>query len=103
MIRAAKKDANHNSIAAEFAALGYAVLDVSQLKNCCDMFVSKRDITVAVEVKDGDKPPSARRLTEGEERFRQGWKGRYRIVETVGDVHQLHRELFICQRVDGAV
>lgn len=95
MRRAAKKDANHNQVADEFKALGYTVLDVSQLKKCCDMFVSKHHITVAVEVKDGTLPPSARRLTDGEAAFRYEWKGRYQVIESIADVHALHRDLFI--------
>lgn len=94
MRRAARVDANHPAIKAEFIALGYSVLDVSQLKNCCDLIVSKRLETVAVEVKDGSKSPSKRKLTDGEADFKNSWLGRYSIIESVADVHNLHRQLF---------
>ncbi|MEM5326861.1 hypothetical protein VSR34_09670 [Paraburkholderia sp. JHI2823] len=38
-----------------------------------------------VEVKDGSKPPSARRLTPDERRWADAWHGEYWVVETVAD------------------
>ena len=89
--RAAKKDANHNEIANAFVSLGYSVLDVSQLKNCCDLIAAKGTRTIAVEVKDGAKPPSARKLSEGEVKFKDCWLGEWALVESVDDVICLHR------------
>lgn len=43
---------------------------------------------MAVEVKDGSKPPSARRLTPDEEKFRMNWKGGYKIVEDLAGVEE---------------
>jgi len=37
MQRAAKKDANHKEIQKFFESKGYSVLDLSQLKNACDI------------------------------------------------------------------
>ena len=82
MFRAAKKDVNHNEIADIFKKNGWSVLDVSQLKKCCDMFIAKRGRTIAVEVKDGAKPPSARKLTDGELIFARNWNGEYRVITT---------------------
>ena len=84
--RAAKVDANQPEIVAAFRKLGWYVLIISQLKNCCDIIVSKRLQTWAIEIKDGSKPPSARKLTPGEEAFRSTWKGEYAIVESIDDV-----------------
>lgn len=87
MIRAARKDANHAEIVKAFRDRGFSVLDISQLKNCCDLIVSYApSCTIAVEIKDGSKPKSAQRLTEGEEKFRDEWKGCYAIVRSVEDV-----------------
>ena len=94
MRTAARKDDNHNEVVKVFNSLGWAVLDISQLKNCCDAFVSKSGITVAVEIKDGSKPPSKRKLTEGELKFKNRWKGKYAIIESVDDVLSLNKRFF---------
>jgi len=89
--RAAKKDANHNIITLAFESLGYSVLDISQLKNCCDAIVAKGNRTIAIEIKDGSKPPSARKLSEGEAKFRDGWRGEWALIESVNDVIELDK------------
>ena len=66
MQRAAKVDANQKQIVKETRAIGATVLIVSQLKNLFDIIVCYRGKTHLVEIKDGSKPPSARKLTEGE-------------------------------------
>lgn len=87
--RAAKVDANHTEIVAAFRKLGWSVLSVAQLKNCCDVFVAKGGRTVAVEIKDSAKPPSARKLSEGELKFKESWKGEWALVESIEDIHKL--------------
>ena len=83
---AARTDSNHAAIVAAYRKRGYSVLDVSKLKNCCDLMVSKNYQTWAVEIKDGKKPPSARKLTAGEQTFRDGWKGMYIIITCEEDI-----------------
>lgn len=39
-----------------------------------------------VEIKDSSKPPSARKLSEGEQSFRDTWQGEWRLVESENDV-----------------
>jgi len=86
MRRAARVDDNQSEIVAAFRRLGWSVLIISQLKNCCDLFVSKYGRTIAIEVKDGAKPPSAQKLTAGEAAFFESWRGVSAIVKTVDDV-----------------
>jgi hypothetical protein len=81
--RAARTDANQTEIVKKFRSLGWYVLIVSQLKNCCDIIVSKDRVTVAIEIKDGDKPPSAQKLSEGEQKFRAEWQGYYELVNSI--------------------
>lgn len=90
--RAARTDANHKDIVKCFRSLGWSVLDVSQLKKCCDLFVSKIKVTVAVEVKDGSKPPSQRKLSDGEIDFMEAWQGEHRIILSEDDVIELNSE-----------
>lgn len=83
----ARKDSNHKEIVEAFRAHGFYVLDISQLKNCADLIVTKGAYsTLAIEIKDGAKVKSAQKLTEGEEKFQREWKGQYAIVRTIGDV-----------------
>lgn len=83
MRRAARVDDNQKEIVEAFRKLGWSVLIISQLKNCCDIIVSKNGRTIAVEIKDGKKPPSAQKLTEGELKFKESWQGEYKIVNSV--------------------
>lgn len=83
MRRAARVDDNQKEIVATFRKLGWSVLIISQLKNCCDIIVSKNGRTIAVEIKDGKKPPSAQKLTEGEKKFKESWQGEYAIVNSI--------------------
>lgn len=47
---------------------------------CGDILVGFRGINVLLEVKDGEKPPSARELTAAEKEFESTWPGQYCIV-----------------------
>jgi len=98
MKRAARKDANHNRIMRAFVEYGWVVLDIWQIKNACDIFITKNGQTVAVEIKDGSKPPSARKLTSGEIDFKERWmlQGHWRLVESLEDVTAVNRE-FSCR------
>ena len=93
MRRAAKVDANHKEVVAAFRKFGCSVLNISQLKNCGDLVVAKNHKTCIVEVKDGSKPPSARKLTKGEGDFADAWKGIYAVVEDLSDVIALVKAL----------
>lgn len=89
---AARVDDNQPEIVKTFRRLGWYVLIVSQLKNCCDIIVSKGGRTIAVEIKDGRKPKSKQKLTEGELKFRSEWQGEYRLVNCVDDVLNINSE-----------
>lgn len=69
MRTAAKVDSNQPKIVEALRKIGAYVLIVSQLKKCCDIFVAYRGKWIAIEIKDGDKPKSAQKLTPGEQKF----------------------------------
>ena len=50
-----------------------------------DLVVGYQGRTYCFEVKDPDKPPSARKLTTDEIVFRAAWRGHYAVVETIED------------------
>ena len=88
--RAARTDDNQTEIVKAFRDLGWSVLIISQLKNCCDIMVAKKGETIAIEIKDGKKQPSQRKLSEGELNFRNEWKGKWSLVESFEDVLKIN-------------
>jgi hypothetical protein len=86
-------DNNHQGIKEAFVKMGFSVLDISELKNCCDLFVGKHGETIAIEIKDGAKPPSARKLTKGEQSFALRWCGWWELVKEVEDIQEIDRKV----------
>ena len=92
MRRLAKKDANHDRVGARFKAYGFEMEDTHHVGNGFPDWLgsSKRTgWTFGVEVKDGEKPPSARKLTDFEKDFHARWPGPLFIVETDEDVDRV--------------
>ena len=88
-MRAARVDRNQPEIVKAFRDLGWYVLIISQLKNCCDIIVSRHGRTVAIEIKDGEKPRSQQKLSKGELIFKDEWKGEYSIITSVDEVYNI--------------
>jgi hypothetical protein len=83
-----KRDANHKAVVDALLAAGVRLLDVSHLPGLgCDIIAEdvKTALPVYLEVKDGTKPPSARRLTESEERLQRIFPKLYFVVLTAED------------------
>lgn len=94
MRRAAKTDANHQEIVSAFRKLGCSVLPLHTVGGGCpDICVGKNYKSILVEIKDGNKPPSARALTKDEQKFHSEWLGSLFVVESVGDVIALVKGL----------
>ena len=90
----ARKDDNHQSIIKTFRKLGVSVADTSQLGGGFpDIVVGLRGVNVLVEIKDGKKPPSARKLTPAETAFSESWGGWYAVVENDDDVLRVYNEI----------
>lgn len=105
MRKYARQDENHKEVRKAFEAFGCSVCDLSQLgRGVPDILVGFGGLCIAVEIKDSAKPPSARKLTPDEEKFRMNWKGGYRLVtnledvaETVKVLENWHRAIRIVQ------
>ena len=68
MRRAARTDANHSRVIAAMRKIGAVVTDTSAVgSGFPDLVVSFRGKWHLFEVKDGAKPPSARKLTDDQE------------------------------------
>jgi len=87
MRRKARIDSNQPQIIEVFRALGASVAPTHTLgQGFPDIVVGWRGINLLVEIKDGDKPPSRRQLTEDEQRWHDEWRGNVVIVESIADV-----------------
>lgn len=74
MRRAAKRDSNHAEIVKALRGNGVKVLDLGAVGNGCpDLLVGAQGRLTLLEIKDGDKPPSARTLTDDQVRFHREW------------------------------
>jgi hypothetical protein len=76
MRRAAKVDANQDQVVSALRAAGASVQSLAAIgKGCPDLLVGYRGYTMLMEVKDGAKPPSARRLTDDQVTWHGAWGG----------------------------
>lgn len=86
MRRAARVDENQSDIVAALRAIGATVRVISQGDGIPDLLVGFMGKTILLEVKDGKKPPSARKLTPAEQKFFDEWRGgSLAIVNTVDE------------------
>lgn len=71
---AARTDDNQNRVVNALRRAGCQVLSLSAVgKGCCDLLVNRAGIIHMLEVKDGNKSPSRRRLTRFQVLFHQNW------------------------------
>ena len=73
-------DANQNQIVDALRKAGAVVRIISQGDGIPDLLVGYRGYTILMEVKDGEKVPSARKLTEAEQKFFDDWRGGMLVV-----------------------
>lgn len=91
-MRANRKDSNHIAIVAHARSLGFETWDVSSLKNCCDEVFVRNGKVFFIEIKDGNKPKSAKKLTAGEILFKERMEkagATHEVVETEADISKL--------------
>ena len=78
-----RTDANQTQIVKTLRKLGASVLVLSGVGHGCpDILAGYRGQNVLIEIKDGSKPPSGRKLTEHEQAFFDGWRGQVDIVKS---------------------
>jgi len=73
-------DENQNEIVTALRKCGAYVRVVTQGDGIPDLLVGYNGYTILMEVKDGSKVPSARKLTEAEEKFFHEWSGGMLVV-----------------------
>jgi hypothetical protein len=84
MRKIARTDRNQQELMDTARAVGCTVHDTHQLGGGFpDFLMFLNGKVLMIEVKDGDKPPSAQALTKQEEAFQTKWWSVYYVVSTV--------------------
>jgi len=89
---ASKVDENHAEIREAAKKMGAGWCDVFRLPNCCDAFMTYAGVTIAIEIKDGSKVLSKRKLTTGETKFSEAWVatgGKFAVIESIDQLRTL--------------
>lgn len=90
MRRAARVDDNQSEIVKAFRKLGATVTPTHMIgQGFPDIVVGYCGVNYLIEIKDGSKVPSQRKLTTDEQDWHDNWKGSVDIVESVSDVVSL--------------
>ena len=85
-MRAAKVDENQSEIVAALRAMGATVQPLHTVgKGCPDLLIGWRGFNYLVEVKDGKKSPSQRKLTDDQVEWHGGWKGQVAVAKSVDE------------------
>ncbi len=86
MRRAARIDANQREIIRALRAVGATVEPLHFVgRGFPDILVGFRGRNYLIEIKDGTKPPSKRRLTKDERAWHERWRGQVAVAESVDD------------------
>lgn len=92
-----RKDSNHKEIVKKFKDLDWFVTDVSDTPKICDIRIDKliegKHVSVVIEIKDGEKPPSSRKITKDEFEYLSNFPGNLAIIEDTYDCEWVHHEL----------
>lgn len=85
-----RKDDNQKEIEQALLQIGASVQSLHVVgSGCPDILCGYRGVNFALEVKDGNKPPSARQLTDDERDWHETWKGAVFIVYSALDAVNL--------------
>jgi hypothetical protein len=78
---ACRRDANEADIVAALERIGCTVARA----DIVDLIVGYRGRSLLLEIKDGSKPPSARKLTPNQLALRANWRGQYDVATSVDE------------------
>jgi len=93
-------DANQSELVSFARKIGFSVAVTSEAgKGFPDLTLGKYGLTFLVEVKDGKKPPSARKLTEPQEQFHSSWRGHISIATCHDDIIDLYNYALSLARI----
>ncbi len=88
-MRAARVDANQAEIVDALRKVGCTVQPLHAVgQGVPDLLVGYRGNNVLIEVKDGSKPPSARKLTPDQVNWHGDWRGQVVVVQNVKEAFE---------------
>ncbi len=94
-----KVDRNQPEIVKALRSMGATVECLHAVgKGCPDLLVGYRGINLLMEVKDGEKVASARKLTLDQEKWHNRWQGQRAVVKNISEaadfLHRVRRDLW---------
>tara|TARA_R110000868_G_scaffold207722_1_gene456714 strand:- start:3982 stop:4266 length:285 start_codon:yes stop_codon:yes gene_type:complete len=92
-MRAARIDANQTAIIAALRQLGASVQPLHTVGGGVpDLLVGYRSRNYLIEIKDGAKPPSARKLTPEQVVWHEAWRGAVCVVTSPDEAIEFVRQ-----------
>jgi len=94
MRRAAKVDDNQADVVKRFRAHGFSVEPLHAVGGGVpDLLIGYGGFNYLIEVKDGAKPPSQRKLTKDQIKWHGAWAGQVAIIETLEQVDEFCKKI----------
>ena len=96
MRRRGRVDENHAAIVDLLREFGCSVISTAGVGDGFpDLVVGFQGVTHLIEIKDGDKSPSRRRLTDDEKEWHATWRGEaVYVLESAREAEQLVRQWY---------
>lgn len=86
MRRAAKCDRNQPEVVKALRAVGCSVEFLHRIgSGVPDLLVGHKGSNILMELKDSQKPPSARQLTDDEKQWHAAWRGQVCVVSNISE------------------
>lgn len=86
MRKASRIDSNQHEIVKTFLDLGCSVQHLHVIGNGCpDILVGYQSMNYLIEIKDGMKVPSRRKLTRDERNWHLTWQGQACVIKSVDE------------------
>jgi hypothetical protein len=83
---AKRVDTNQKEIVKALRKIGCSVQPLHEVGHGCpDLLIGYRGKNYTLEIKDGEKPPSKRKLTPDEQLWHYGWRGQVATVNSVDE------------------
>ena len=80
-MRYGRTDDNQREIVTTAQSMGCTVFSLASMGDGCpDLIIGCSGANLLVEVKDGNKPPSAQKLTKDQIKFHDMWRGKIYVI-----------------------